>query len=54
MCVTKCKFDAITLERKYDAEGVDFRELKPIIVKNVLKRKVRILGRKITQPFRSL
>jgi NADPH-dependent glutamate synthase beta subunit-like oxidoreductase/NAD-dependent dihydropyrimidine dehydrogenase PreA subunit len=54
MCVTKCKFDAISLERKYDGEGVDFRELKPIIVKSVLKRKVRILGRKLTQPFRSL
>ncbi len=47
-CTTRCKFDAITMEKKYDAVGVDFPELKPLIVKNVLKRKVRIVSKKIT------
>lgn len=46
-CTTRCKFEAITLEKKYDAVGVDFPELKPLIVKNVLKRKVRIAKKKI-------
>jgi len=53
MCATRCKFDAIRLVRKYDEAGVDFRDLKPIIVKNVLKRKARIVGRKLTRPFRA-
>lgn len=47
-CTTRCKFDAITMEKKYDAVGVDFPKLKPMIVKNVLKRKVRIVTKKIT------
>ena len=46
-CTTRCKFDAIVMEKKYNAVGVDFPELKPLIVKNVLKRKVRIVKKKI-------
>jgi NADPH-dependent glutamate synthase beta subunit-like oxidoreductase/NAD-dependent dihydropyrimidine dehydrogenase PreA subunit len=46
-CTTRCKFDAITMEKKYNATGVDFPELKPLIIKNVLKRKVRIATKKI-------
>ncbi len=42
-CTTKCKFDAISLVRKYDAVGVEFDELKPVIVKNVVARKGRML-----------
>jgi NADPH-dependent glutamate synthase beta subunit-like oxidoreductase/formate hydrogenlyase subunit 6/NADH:ubiquinone oxidoreductase subunit I len=53
MCATKCRFDAISLERKYDGEGVDYRDLKPIIIRSVLKRKLRIAGRKLTRPFRA-
>lgn len=41
-CTTKCQFDAITLKRVYNEEGVTFEKLKPIIVKQVLKRKVKI------------
>lgn len=47
-CSTRCKFDAIKLEKVYDAEGVDYPDLKPLIVKSVLKRKVRIAKKKIT------
>ncbi|MBI9104670.1 MAG: FAD-dependent oxidoreductase [Spirochaetales bacterium] len=50
-CTTVCKFDAIKLVRKYDAEGVDLPELKPKIVKHVLKRKVKIA---VTKPVRQL
>lgn len=38
-CTTKCKFDAIHLERKYDAEGVEFKEMPPVVFKHVMKRK---------------
>lgn len=41
-CVIKCKFDAISLVRKYDAASVELRELKPAIMKYAIKRKVRI------------
>jgi len=46
-CTTRCKFDAIKLEKVYDAVGVDFPKLKPLIIRNVLKRKVRIVRKKI-------
>lgn len=46
LCATKCGFDAIKLLRKYDGEGVDFRDLKPVIVRSVLKRKLRIALKK--------
>lgn len=46
-CTTRCKFDAITLVRKYDAVGVDFPDLKPLVLKNVVKRKVRIVVKDI-------
>jgi ferredoxin len=52
MCTTRCKFDAIKLVRKYDEAGVDYRDLKPVIVKNVLKRKVRIAAHSLARPFR--
>ena len=46
-CTTRCKFDAIKLEKKYDEVGVDFPNLKPIIIKHALKRKVKIAVKKI-------
>lgn len=45
-CTTKCKFDAISLIRVYDGEGVKFEDLKPVVVKQVLKRKGKIAIRK--------
>jgi NADPH-dependent glutamate synthase beta subunit-like oxidoreductase/NAD-dependent dihydropyrimidine dehydrogenase PreA subunit len=45
-CTTKCKFDAISLVRKYDGEGVAYENLKPVVVKQVLKRKGRITMKK--------
>lgn len=46
-CTTRCKFEAIKMDKVYDAVGVDFPELKPLIIKNVIKRKVRIVKKKI-------
>ncbi|SHK28438.1 NADPH-dependent glutamate synthase beta chain [Clostridium cavendishii DSM 21758] len=46
-CTTRCKFDAIKLERKYDAQTVELNELKKIVIKNVIKRKIVIKARKI-------
>ncbi len=46
-CTKKCKFDAITLEKVHNGTGVDFPELKPIIIKNVLRRKARIFFKSI-------
>jgi ferredoxin len=38
MCTTKCKFDAIKLVKKYDAENIEFSNLKPVIIRSVIKR----------------
>ena len=48
-CTTKCKFDAIHLERVYDGEGVHFLDIKPVVVKNMIKRKGKILVKNITR-----
>ncbi len=50
-CTTKCKFDAISLVRKYDAEGVAYEKLKPVVVKTVVKRKGRIVIKKVKDIF---
>ncbi len=50
-CTTRCKFDAISLVKAYDAESVEFEKLKPIIVKNMIKRKGRIAVHKVKKAF---
>lgn len=51
-CTTRCKFDAISLEKKYDASSVPFHKLKPIIVKNMVLRKGRMIAHKFRKSFR--
>ena len=51
-CTTKCKFDAISLVKKYDAQNVPFEKLKPVIVKNVVKRKGRMITHSIKKSLR--
>lgn len=51
-CTTKCKFDAIHLERVYDGEGVAFMDMKPVVIKQMLKRKGKIIGRHIKEALR--
>lgn len=51
-CTTKCKFDAISLVRKYDGEGVAYENLKPVVIKQILKRKGRIAVKKAKNIFK--
>ena len=46
-CTTKCKFDAIHLVRRYDGAGVEFTEMKPVVIKQILKRKGKIAIKKV-------
>jgi len=46
-CTTKCKFDAITLIRKYDASSLPFEKIKPQVIRNTIKRKGVITARKV-------
>lgn len=50
-CTTKCKFDAVSLVRQYDGEGVAFEDLKPVVIKQVLKRKGKIVVKKVKNMF---
>lgn len=50
-CTTKCKFDAISLIRTYNGEGVAFEDLKPVVIKQVLKRKGKIAIKKAVSAF---
>lgn len=52
-CVTKCKFDAISLVRKYNGEGVAFEDLKPVVIKQVIKRKGKIAIKKAINIFKA-
>jgi NADPH-dependent glutamate synthase beta subunit-like oxidoreductase len=53
-CTTKCKFDAIKLVRRYDSASVEYNDLKPLIIKNALKRKVRIVTKKPVRFMKSI
>ncbi|ABX41938.1 FAD-dependent oxidoreductase [Lachnoclostridium phytofermentans] len=46
-CTTKCMFDAISLVRTYDGEGVAFEDLKPVVVKQILMRKGKIMAKNV-------
>ncbi len=50
-CTTRCKFDAIKLHKEYDEVGVHFDQIKPIVVKEVVKRKARIAVKKVLGTF---
>ena len=47
LCVAACKFDAIHLVRRYDGAGVEFTEMKPVVIRQVLKRKGKIAIKKV-------
>lgn len=40
-CTVRCKFDAISLEKVADAEGVYIEKLKPIVIRNAVKTKAK-------------
>ena len=54
VCTTKCKFDAITLARPYDEVNVEFMDLKPEVIKQVVKRKVKIQTKKVKTSVKNL
>ena len=48
-CTTRCKFGAISLVRKYDMENIAFENLKPVVMKQMIKRKGSITLKKINK-----
>ncbi len=54
VCTTKCKFDAISLVRKYDSAGAEFSKMKPIVIKHVIKRQGRIAVKKVKRSLKSV
>lgn len=53
-CTTKCKYDAISLVRRYDKENPEFSDMKANVVKHALKRKVRIAVKKPVKLLKSM
>ncbi|UYO63966.1 FAD-dependent oxidoreductase [Acetobacterium wieringae] len=47
VCTTRCKFDAISISKEYDAWGVPYEKLPFAIAKEVVAREVRIIKRKL-------
>jgi heterodisulfide reductase subunit A-like polyferredoxin len=54
VCTTKCKFDAISLVRKYDSSGLEFSDMKPAVIKHVLKRQGRIAVKSLKKSLGSI
>jgi NADPH-dependent glutamate synthase beta subunit-like oxidoreductase len=54
LCTTKCQFDAIRLERRYDAAGVAFDKMKPVVIKHVVARQGKIMARNVGRAFAAL
>ena len=46
-CTTRCKFDAISLVKQYDENTVPIKDLRREVMKNVVKRKGRIMANNI-------
>ncbi len=51
ICTTKCKFDAIHLERVRDVEGLDYDRLVPSMAPHVVKRYGNIAIKSLTKPL---
>ncbi len=54
MCVTRCKFDAVSLVREYDGVGAALPDMKPIVIRHMLKRKVKIVQKKVTRKVKAI
>jgi ferredoxin len=50
-CTLKCKFQAISLERRYNAPGVPFEEFKSQVVKHAIKRQGKIAVKAVKSLF---
>jgi NADPH-dependent glutamate synthase beta subunit-like oxidoreductase len=51
VCTTKCKFDAISLVRKYDSAGLPLKDMKSAVIKHVIKRQGRIVVKNVKKIF---
>ncbi|MDS0527670.1 FAD-dependent oxidoreductase [Clostridium sp. SHJSY1] len=54
VCTTKCKFDAISLIRKYNESGVEFKDMKAKVIKHVVKRSGTIAAKKVKKSISSI
>jgi NADPH-dependent glutamate synthase beta subunit-like oxidoreductase len=54
VCTTKCKFDVISLIRKYDSSGVEFKDVKSTVIKYAIKRQGRIAVKKVKKSVSSI
>lgn len=54
VCTTKCKFEAITLERKYDSSGLELKDMKPAVIKYAIKRQGRIAVKNVKNSVKSI
>jgi ferredoxin len=43
-CTTKCKFDAIKLEKVFDEHGVTYEKIIPNTLPHAIKRQVKVLA----------
>jgi len=50
-CTIKCKFGAVSLERRYDAPGVSLDEMKPHVIKHAIKRQGKIAVKAVKSLF---
>ncbi|BCN31798.1 pyridine nucleotide-disulfide oxidoreductase [Anaeromicropila herbilytica] len=54
VCTTKCKFDAISLVKKYDSPGYEFKDVKPTVIKYAIKRQGRIAVKNVKKSVKSI
>ena len=53
VCTTKCKFEAISLVREFDGAGAALPDMKPIVIRQMLKRQVKIVSKKVSKSLKS-
>jgi len=53
VCTTKCKFEAISLVREFDGAGAALPDMKPIVIRQMLKRQVKIASKKVSKSLKS-
>ena len=53
VCTTKCKFEAISLVREFDGAGAALPDMKPIVIRQMLKRQVKIVSKKVSNSLKS-
>jgi NADPH-dependent glutamate synthase beta subunit-like oxidoreductase/Na+-translocating ferredoxin:NAD+ oxidoreductase RNF subunit RnfB len=51
VCTTKCKFDAISLVRKYEASGLELKDMKAAVIKHAIKRQGKIAVKNVKKLF---